>query len=173
MVRVFGTTASGSCRFGGRGGRLVLVVALALSLSLPPWVPTRSAVLPTVAAQSSSPATSIVLTERVRGLGSITDLQHAPGDTTAGGRLYVVIRDGLIKIVDSVTATGTTPTVRATPFLDITGRVKGGGERGLLGLAFHPRTVVGPNNLAIRPRAAAMPKTPVSVALLPPVMASR
>jgi hypothetical protein len=137
MVRVCsGTTASGGCR----SERLVVLVVLALSLHLPPsWVPTRRGVfLPTVAAQSSSPATSIVLTERLRGLGSITDLQHAPGDTTVGGRLYVVIRDGLIKIVDGVTASGTTPTIRATPFLDISGRVKAGGERGLLGLAFHP-----------------------------------
>ena len=48
-------------------------------------------------------------------------------------RLFVVERGGLVKIVD---ASGT---VASAPYLDITGRIsQDGGERGLLGLAFHP-----------------------------------
>jgi glucose/arabinose dehydrogenase len=48
-------------------------------------------------------------------------------------RLFVVERGGLIKIVNS------DGSVNNTPFLDIDSRVLSGGERGLLGLAFHPQ----------------------------------
>ncbi|MEX0710316.1 MAG: PQQ-dependent sugar dehydrogenase [Chloroflexota bacterium] len=48
------------------------------------------------------------------------------------GRLFVQERGGKIRVVE---ANGT---LRAAPFVDLTNRVLGGGERGLLGLAFHP-----------------------------------
>ena len=47
-------------------------------------------------------------------------------------RLFVVEQAGVIKIVDL------NGTVNTTPFLDIQSIVNAGGERGLLGLAFHP-----------------------------------
>jgi len=47
-------------------------------------------------------------------------------------RLFVVQQSGQIKIVS---ATGT---VTSTPFLNISSLISSGGERGLLGLAFHP-----------------------------------
>lgn len=47
-------------------------------------------------------------------------------------RLYVVQRNGEIYILDSLGMKS------AIPFLDIKSRVLAGGERGLLGLAFHP-----------------------------------
>lgn len=47
------------------------------------------------------------------------------------GRLYIVEQVGRIQSV-------TKPTQQPTPFLDIIDRVLDGGERGLLGLAFHP-----------------------------------
>ncbi|MDP2112841.1 MAG: PQQ-dependent sugar dehydrogenase, partial [Bacteroidota bacterium] len=47
-------------------------------------------------------------------------------------RLFVVDQAGYIRIVDL------DGIVRTQPFLDIRGRVTFGGERGLLGLAFHP-----------------------------------
>lgn len=50
-----------------------------------------------------------------------------PGDP----RLFVVEQPGRIRIVKA-------GTVLPTPFLDVTSRVLAGGERGLLGLAFHP-----------------------------------
>ena len=50
------------------------------------------------------------------------------GDTA---RLFVVEQAGTIRIVQHGQAL-------ATPFLDITGRVGSGGERGLLSMAFHP-----------------------------------
>jgi glucose/arabinose dehydrogenase len=55
--------------------------------------------------------------------------------TNAGdgsGRLFVATKGGRVYIVKG-------SSVRATPFLDISGQVSGGAEQGLLGLAFHPR----------------------------------
>ena len=48
------------------------------------------------------------------------------------GRLFVVEQGGTIRVVLDGAVTG-------SPFLDITSRTAAGGERGLLGLAFHPR----------------------------------
>lgn len=54
---------------------------------------------------------------------------HAPNDST---RLFVVEQFGRIKLIKN-------GVVQGTPFLDISSKVnQGGGERGLLGLAFHP-----------------------------------
>ena len=62
---------------------------------------------------------------------ALTMATHAPGDAT---RLFVVEQRGRILILDLNTFI-----VNGTPFLDIDSRViGGGGERGLLGLAFHP-----------------------------------
>ncbi len=57
------------------------------------------------------------------------------GITSAGdgsGRLFVNERGGRIMVVD---ADGS---LRAEPFVDLSSRVQAGGERGLLGVAFHP-----------------------------------
>ena len=48
------------------------------------------------------------------------------------GRVFVVEQSGRIRIVKN-------GTLQTTPFLDITGRVLNGGERGLLSVAFHPQ----------------------------------
>lgn len=62
------------------------------------------------------------------GLTNPLGIAHAGDD-----RLFVVEQGGLIRIVEP------DGTVNATPFLDLTGIVsQDGGERGLLGLAFHP-----------------------------------
>jgi glucose/arabinose dehydrogenase len=53
-----------------------------------------------------------------------------PGDK---GRLFIVERTGLIRIIDLRTRT-----VKPTPFLDLSGSIILGGEAGLLGLAFDP-----------------------------------
>ncbi|WP_461491072.1 PQQ-dependent sugar dehydrogenase [Pontibacter sp. HJ8] len=49
-------------------------------------------------------------------------------------RLYVVEQEGIISWIPAKEENA----AKATPFLDITDRVVSGGERGLLGLAFHP-----------------------------------
>lgn len=61
------------------------------------------------------------------GFTAPTEIARAHDD-----RLFVVEQGGLIKILNS---DGTT---NATPFLDISNKLSTGGERGLLGLAFHP-----------------------------------
>ncbi|MFQ5746337.1 MAG: PQQ-dependent sugar dehydrogenase [Gemmatimonadota bacterium] len=73
------------------------------------------------------PAPTLRLTAIATGLSSPVDLQSPPGDP----RLFIVEQSGRILILEG-------DSVRSTPFLDLTGRVVTGSERGLLGLAFHP-----------------------------------
>jgi len=62
-----------------------------------------------------------------------TGLDQPAEITNAGdNRLFVIEQAGLIRIID------TEGNAATQPFLDITDRVKSGGEQGLLGLAFHP-----------------------------------
>ena len=61
------------------------------------------------------------------GFNNPVDIQNA-GDE----RLFVVEQAGIIKILNP------DATVNPTPFLNITSLISSGGERGLLGLAFHP-----------------------------------
>ena len=70
---------------------------------------------------------SIALEQFATGISQPTEIAHA-GDA----RLFVTQQDGLIKIVN---ADGT---VNPTAFLDLTALTNADGERGLLGLAFHP-----------------------------------
>jgi hypothetical protein len=59
------------------------------------------------------------------------DITHA-GD--GSGRLFIVLQGGRIVIFDGVQ-------ILSPPFLDISSLVSSGGERGLLGAAFHPNYV--------------------------------
>jgi glucose/arabinose dehydrogenase len=72
------------------------------------------------------PAVTISLKTVVSGLPSPIGVSSAPGDP----RLFVIGQSGKIVIVKNGKAAGT--------FLDISGRISCCGERGLLGLAFHP-----------------------------------
>ena len=74
-------------------------------------------------------APSLIATRVVAGLSSPLDLQSAPGDRS---RLFVVEQAGRIRVIRS-------NAVVVAPFLDISARISSGGERGLLGLAFHPQ----------------------------------
>jgi glucose/arabinose dehydrogenase len=65
----------------------------------------------------------------VSGLRDPLDLQSSAGDRE---RLYVVEQAGHIRVVRN-------GQLASTPFLDVSDRIASGGERGLLGLAFHPR----------------------------------
>lgn len=62
------------------------------------------------------------------GLSNPIAVTAPPGDTT---RIFIVEQTGRIRIVRNGEVLG-------TPFLDLRGRIVAGGERGLLGLAFHP-----------------------------------
>lgn len=78
---------------------------------------------------------SLELVRVATGLSSPVYATHAPGDP---GRLYVVEKGGAIRILD-LAGGG----LRSTPFMDASVTSSGiglttDGERGLLGLAFHP-----------------------------------
>jgi len=62
-------------------------------------------------------------------LSSPVFVTSPPGDTL---RLFVVQQGGLVRVIRR-------DTLLATPFLDLTGKIASGGERGLLSIAFHPQ----------------------------------
>jgi hypothetical protein len=115
--------------------RLAVTLTLALAAcggddgSNPTPTPSASAA-PTACSATpigGQPALATVLF--ARGLSNPLDFQVPAGERT---RAFVVEQAGRIRIVRGGAVVG-------TPFLDITSRVGAGGERGLLGLAFHPR----------------------------------
>lgn len=69
----------------------------------------------------------IVLDEVATGFNSPIEIVHA-GDS----RLFVAQQGGLIRIMN------TDGSINPTPFMDISSLISTGGERGLLGLVFHP-----------------------------------
>lgn len=80
--------------------------------------------------EAAPPPAAIALAPVItRGLESPLFLTH-PGD--GSGRLFVLEQPGRIRVIKA-------GALLAGPFLDITDLVSFGGERGLLGLAFHPR----------------------------------
>jgi hypothetical protein len=119
-------------------GRVVVLVSVASALACgggssssgPGPTPTPSAIAaacvdgPPVG--GNPPLTTVLV---ARGFDQPLDLQSAPGDRT---RVFVVEQTGRIRIVRG-------GSVLPAPFLNITSRTRGGGEQGLLGLAFHPR----------------------------------
>jgi len=80
------------------------------------------------AAPPDAGAQEISLDLVVSGLDDPVVVTHA---NDGSGRLFIVEQDGAIRIWDG-------SQLLATPFLDIDPQVTSGGERGLLGLAFHP-----------------------------------
>jgi len=81
---------------------------------------------------AGTPATGVsALNARlvVSGLQSPLDLQSVPGDRE---RVYVVEQGGRIRVIRG-------GALQPSPFLDVSDRISSGGERGLLGLAFHPQ----------------------------------
>ncbi len=92
---------------------VALLLALSLGLALP--------------ALAAPPA--VTLRPVASGLSQPVELAHA-GD--GSGRLFIVEQAGRIKILKN-------GAVLATPFLDISSLTVLDGERGLLGLAFHPQ----------------------------------
>ncbi len=91
----------------------------------PPASPAQPTATP--AGQAEPPA--VAFEPVLDGLENLTFLTHA-GD--GSGLVYLVEQRGMIRVAT------TDGQLREQPFLDITDRVGAGGERGLLGLAFHP-----------------------------------
>lgn len=93
---------------------------LALIVSLVP--------LSACAAPAPTPATGLSLERVAVGLSDPLYLTAPPGDA----RLFVVEQPGRIRIIRA-------GRLLPRPFLDLTQRVRSGGEQGLLSVAFHPR----------------------------------
>ncbi|QQS08197.1 MAG: PQQ-dependent sugar dehydrogenase [Phycisphaerales bacterium] len=72
----------------------------------------------------------ITATPIATGLSQPVGFYHVPADATRG---FIVEQSGRIRIYDMIAGT-----VLPTPYLDISTIISSGGERGLLGLAFHP-----------------------------------
>jgi glucose/arabinose dehydrogenase len=105
---------------------LVAVVVTALTLaSYGPGVPRTRA----VSVAAFNPANVSLGISLVKSGFSSPVLVTNAGD--ASGRLFVVEQTGRIRILKG-------STLLATPFLDLRGAISCCGERGLLGLAFHP-----------------------------------
>jgi hypothetical protein len=87
----------------------------------------RSLLLVAALVLARDAAASIQLTQLTSGgAANLVGIEHA-GDS----RLFLVSQTGHIRIFDG-------KTVLTTPFLDVSDLLSSGGERGLLGLAFHP-----------------------------------
>jgi hypothetical protein len=91
--------------------------------------PTPTAASCAVGSPAAGVPSSLAARLVASGLHHPLDLQHAPGDRE---RLYVVEQGGTIRVMRNGQLAG-------GPFLDVSSRISSGGERGLLGLAFHPR----------------------------------
>jgi len=76
------------------------------------------------------PSVSLKLQTVRTGFSALTFLTAPPNDST---HLFVVEQVGQVQLLDRATGTP-----NAAPFLDISLQISSGGERGLLGLAFHP-----------------------------------
>ena len=72
-------------------------------------------------------AQTIAIQSFATGFSGAIEITHAGDD-----RLFIVQQGGLVRILN---ANGT---VNTTPFLNLSSLISSGGERGLLGLAFHP-----------------------------------
>jgi glucose/arabinose dehydrogenase len=82
----------------------------------------------TVGAGGATGAAPVVLTPVVSGLASPVQVVNA-GD--GSGRLFVVEQGGVVRVVKN-------GVLLPTPFINIADLLSTGGERGLLGIAFHP-----------------------------------
>jgi glucose/arabinose dehydrogenase len=92
----------------------------------PKPVPTPSPIPTPTPEPTVLPPVTISFETVVSGLTKPIGVSSAPGDP----RLFVIGQTGKVAIVEGGKVTGT--------FLDLSGRISTGSERGLLGLAFHP-----------------------------------
>jgi glucose/arabinose dehydrogenase len=116
----------------GPAGRTASAAPATASSSSGPGSPTVSAGSPSTSAAPSAPfnptGVTVGLETVVGGLAEPLAVTSA-GD--GSGRIFVAQQGGQVRIVRD-------GALIAAPFLDIADRVTSGGERGLLGLAFHP-----------------------------------
>jgi glucose/arabinose dehydrogenase len=93
----------------------------------PPTTPTQTGLTPNCNPPEGTPP-ALALELVAGGLNQPLFVTGAPGDDT---RLFVVEQGGTVRVIVN-------GQLQEQPFLDISGNVVTGSERGLLGLAFHP-----------------------------------
>jgi glucose/arabinose dehydrogenase len=104
------------------GYKLLLVVSLALLLGLLPiFLFSKPA-----SGAGTLPTTDFRQSRVVSNLAAPTAMAFAPD-----GRLFVAEQGGKLRVIKD-------GQLLPTPFLDVSGKVNAAGERGLLGVAFHP-----------------------------------
>jgi len=127
-----------SRRCAARFAGAALLVGLAMALSACGGSDSTSNPTPAASASTSPVGCSatpiggqptLTTTLFVSGIPSPVDFQVPAGERA---RAFVVEQGGRIRVVRS-------GTLVATPFLDISSKIRAGGEQGLLGLAFHPQ----------------------------------
>ena len=107
--------------------RNILCWAVALAIAICPSLNSNGSGATAARAQTAPPGT-----ELVQFLGGLDSPIYITNAHDGSNRLFIVEQPGRIKVLQPASDS---PTV----FLDITSRVLSGGERGLLGLAFHPQ----------------------------------
>ena len=117
---------------GGRRGAIAALMVLAgcgggTTTPAPVASPSGAAAACSATPIAGQPPLTTVLF--ARGFAQPLDFQVPAGDRA---RAFVVEQPGRIRVVRGGAVVG-------TPFLDIASRIASGGERGLLGLAFHPQ----------------------------------
>lgn len=111
---------------GGVRGRLAFVSAAVAVAAIFGWVVSSSN--GGEWSNGGASAQALRLVPVATGLDSPVQVVAAPGELN---RLYVVEQGGLIRVLEG-------GRLRATPFLDVRGKISTGNEQGLLGLAFPP-----------------------------------
>ena len=113
--------------------KIAVIAAACLSLA---GTARAQEMVPTPGDPQPALATFSVILQRAAGLASPIGLAHA-GDNS--NRLFVVEQAGCIRFYVNGSVVGAPCGQAGTRFLDIRSRITSGGERGLLGLAFHPQ----------------------------------
>src|SRR5262249_54616659 len=103
-------------------------MVMASAVALTPATPTARAEQQTII----NAPTALQLQSVISGLSGPVFVTHAHDGTN---RLFIIEQGGRILVAQPGVST-------ASVFLDITSRVLSGGERGLLGLAFHPQYAI-------------------------------
>jgi glucose/arabinose dehydrogenase len=123
------STATTGGEVGAAGAAAAPAAVGAAGAAAPPAGPTAAGLPAAVSPATYSPGHLAITLSRAPGSFSSPVLVTNAKDGT--GRLFVVEQGGRIRIIDG-------GSVLSTPFLDIRSKISCCGERGLLGLAFHP-----------------------------------
>ncbi len=87
----------------------------------------------TFGSPSSSAPPQLTLSSFISGLNSPVGFEIVPNDSLR--RIFVLEQAGRIRLIQD-------DILQPAPFLDLTAKIESGGEKGLLGLAFHPQFTV-------------------------------